>query len=59
MIANTWKNFIGQSKMLVKNKVDDKKKSLEADFISWYSKSPICRKNTIKFLMILRQDMEK
>ena len=44
MIANTWKNFIGQSKMLVKNKVEDKKKSLEADFISWYSKSPELQK---------------
>jgi len=40
-IANTWKNFIGQSKMLVKNKVEDKKKALEAEFINWYSKSPV------------------
>ncbi|MCX6244514.1 MAG: S46 family peptidase [Bacteroidetes bacterium] len=39
-IANTWKNFIGQTKMLVKNKVGDKKKSIEADFTSWYGKSP-------------------
>ena len=44
MIANTWKNFIGQSKMLVKNKVEDKKKVLEADFISWYNKSPELQK---------------
>lgn len=39
-IANTWKNFIGQTKMLVKNKVEDKKKSIENEFITWYSKSP-------------------
>jgi hypothetical protein len=39
-IANTWKNFIGQSKMLIKNKVEDKKKAIETDFINWYKKSP-------------------
>lgn len=44
MIANTWKNFIGQSKMLVKNKVEDKKKVIENDFIKWYSKTPELQK---------------
>ncbi len=39
-IANTWKNFIGQSKMLVRNKVTDKKKAIESDFIAWYSANP-------------------
>jgi hypothetical protein len=43
-IANTWKNFIGQSKMLVKNKVEDKKKAIEAEFTTWYSKSPELQK---------------
>jgi hypothetical protein len=43
-IANTWKNFIGQSKMLVKNKVEDKKKAIESEFITWYSKSPELQK---------------
>ena len=43
-IANTWKNFIGQSKMLVKNKVGDKKKSTEDQFIKWYGKSPELQK---------------
>ncbi|MCX6246376.1 MAG: S46 family peptidase [Bacteroidetes bacterium] len=43
-IANTWKNFIGQSKMLVKNKVEDKKKAIEAEFTAWYSKSPELQK---------------
>jgi len=36
-IANTWKNFIGQSKMLKRNKVDEKKKAIEEAFITWYS----------------------
>jgi hypothetical protein len=44
MIANTWKNFIGQSKMLVKNKVEDKKKAIEAEFTGWYGKSPELQK---------------
>jgi hypothetical protein len=34
-IANTWKNFIGQSKMIVKNKVEDKKKAIETSFTNW------------------------
>ena len=34
-IANTWKNFIGQSKMLIRNKVEDKKKVIESDFAAW------------------------
>jgi hypothetical protein len=43
-IANTWKNFIGQSKMLVKNKVEDKKNAVESDFTNWYGKSPELQK---------------
>jgi len=39
-IANTWKNFIGQSKMLVKNKVEDKKKATELDFTNWIGQDP-------------------
>ncbi len=39
-IANTWKNFIGQSKMLKKNKVEEKKRNIEDAFIAWYSKEP-------------------
>ena len=44
MIANTWKNFMGQSKMLVKNKVEDKKNLIETNFRSWYSRSPQLQK---------------
>lgn len=38
-IANTWKNFIGQSKMLVKNKVELKKKKTEDDFTAWVNQN--------------------
>ena len=49
-IANTWKNFIGQSKMLVRNKVEDKKKVIEQDFVNWYSKDPVLKE---KYGMVL------
>jgi hypothetical protein len=39
-LANTWKNFIGQIKMLRKNKVEDKKKAIEEEFVKWYSADP-------------------
>ena len=34
-LANTWKNFIGQCKMLRKNKVSEGKVALEKDFTKW------------------------
>ncbi|MBC8457549.1 MAG: S46 family peptidase [Bacteroidales bacterium] len=34
-LSNTWKNFIGQTRMLRKNKVIQKKQALEADFTKW------------------------
>lgn len=40
-IANTWKNFIGQSKMLIKNKVEGKKKVTELAFTNWVSQDPV------------------
>jgi len=43
-IANTWKNFIGQSRMLIRNKVEDKKKVIEQDFTNWYGKDPSLQK---------------
>ncbi|MCX6269061.1 MAG: S46 family peptidase [Bacteroidetes bacterium] len=49
-IANTWKNFIGQSRMLVRNKVEDKKKVIEQDFIDWYSKDPALQQKYGKVL---------
>ena len=43
-IANIWKNFIGQSKMLKRNRVEDKKKEIEKAFVEWYSKDPALQK---------------
>lgn len=40
IIANSWKNYIGQVKMLRRNKVEDLKKGIESDFVEWYSKDP-------------------
>ncbi|MEI7981454.1 MAG: S46 family peptidase [Bacteroidota bacterium] len=55
-IANTWKNFIGQSRMLVRNKVEDKKKVIENDFTAWYSKDPSLQKKYGKVLSDLNDN---
>ncbi|MCK9421067.1 MAG: S46 family peptidase [Bacteroidales bacterium] len=55
-IANTWKNFIGQSRMLVRNKVEDKKKAIENDFITWYGKDPTLLKKYGKVLDDLKNN---
>ena len=39
-LANTWKNFIGQVKMLRKNKVSERKVELENEFMSWVKSNP-------------------
>ena len=39
-LANTWKNFIGQCKMLRKNKVSEAKVDLEKDFTKWVNADP-------------------
>ncbi len=61
-IANTWKNFIGQRRMLVRNKVEDKKKAIEKDFVAWYGQDPAREKKYGKVLDKLKsnyQDMKK
>ena len=61
-IANTWKNFIGQQRMLVRNKVEDKKKVIEQQFSTWYSKDPALQKKYGKVLDNLQSnyaDMKK
>jgi hypothetical protein len=55
-IANTWKNFIGQQRMLVRNKVEDKKKVIEQDFVNWYSKDPALQKKYGSVLDNLRSN---
>ena len=54
-IANTWKNYIGQSKMLKRNHVEEKKKELENAFIAWYSKDPARQKKYGHVLDDLKQ----
>ncbi|MCX6249263.1 MAG: S46 family peptidase [Bacteroidetes bacterium] len=58
-IANTWKNFIGQEKMLVKNNVVEKKKELEESFIAWYSKDAALLKKYGSILGNLKAGYEK
>jgi len=55
-IANTWKNFIGQSRMLVRNKVEDKKKLIEKNFTEWYSKDAAREKKYGKVLGNLQKN---
>ncbi|MBP9994893.1 MAG: S46 family peptidase [bacterium] len=45
-LANTWKNFEGQMKMLRKNKVAERKAELEAEFTNWINfGSPVAMMN--------------
>jgi hypothetical protein len=55
-IANTWKNFIGQERMLVRNKVADKKKVIEQDFTTWYTADPARQKKYGKVLDNLKKN---
>lgn len=55
-IANTWKNFIGQAKMLKKNKVEEKKKTIEDEFKAWYGKDPVLQKKYGKVLDDLKSN---
>jgi len=57
-IANTWKNFIGQQRMLVRNKVEDKKKVIENEFIAWYGKDPELQKKYGKVLDNLKSNYD-
>jgi hypothetical protein len=58
-IANTWKNFIGQSKMLVKNHVEDKKLAIEKEFAAWYAKDAGLDKKYGKVLDNLKSGYDK
>jgi len=57
-IANTWKNFIGQAKMLKRNRVDVKKKAIEDQFIAWYKQDPDRTKKYGKVLDNLKTNYE-
>ncbi len=54
-IANTWKNFIGQSKMLKRNHVGEKKKEIETAFASWCGQDPARQKKYGHVLDDLKQ----
>ena len=58
-IANTWKNFIGQEKMLVKNKVEDKKLKTEEAFTKWVNLDPERSKKYGTVLDNLKKSYEK
>jgi hypothetical protein len=58
-IANTWKNFIGQSTMLVKNKVEDKKKQTEDKFAVWANQDPARKKKYGNVLSEIKKGYEK
>jgi hypothetical protein len=55
-VSNPWKNYIGQSRMLVRNKVADKKKVIEQDFVTWYGKDPLLTKKYGNVLDNLQQN---
>ena len=58
-IANSWKNFIGQSKMLVKNKVEDKKKKTEEAFTGWVNQDAARQKKYGNVLDNIKKSYEK
>ena len=58
-IANTWKNFIGQSKMIVKNKVEDKKKTIETGFTNWVNQDQARQKKYGNVLPDIKAGYEK
>ena len=54
-IANTWKNYIGQVKMLKRNHVEEKKQEIETAFTAWCSKDAARQKKYGHVLGDLRQ----
>jgi hypothetical protein len=54
-IANTWKNYIGQVKMLKRNHVKEKKQEIETAFTAWCSKDPVRQKKYGHVLDDLKQ----
>jgi len=58
-IANTWKNFIGASKMLKRNNVVEKKKAIEDAFTNWINSDPFRQKKFGNVLDNLKKHYEK
>jgi len=58
-ISNTWKNFIGQTKMLRKNHVIRKKEALETDFTNWVNDNEMRKEKYGEVLPELKEGYEK
>lgn len=58
-LSNTWKNFIGQTKMLKKNHVKMKKEELEAGFTKWVNDNPMRKERYGEVLPGLKAGYEK
>ncbi|MFH1159760.1 MAG: S46 family peptidase [bacterium] len=58
-LANTWKNFIGQTKMLKKNKVLEKKQALEAEFTGWVDQNSMRKEKFTEALPNLKAGYAK
>ncbi|MBE0647048.1 MAG: S46 family peptidase [Bacteroidales bacterium] len=58
-LSNTWKNFIGQTKMLRKNHVIQKKQQLETDFTAWVDANPMRKEKYGDVLPELKLAYEK
>jgi len=58
-LSNTWKNFIGQTRMLRKNHVIRKKQELEADFTRWVDDNPLRKEKYGDVLPELKEGYQK
>jgi len=58
-LSNTWKNFIGQTKMLRKNHVIQKKQELETEFTDWVNGNPMRKEKYGEVLPELKTGYEK
>jgi len=58
-LSNTWKNFIGQTKMLRKNKVIEKKQKLEKEFTGWVDDNEMRKEKFSDVLSDLKEGYAK
>ncbi|MBN1197774.1 MAG: S46 family peptidase [Bacteroidales bacterium] len=58
-LSNTWKNFIGQTRMLRKNHVILKKQELETEFTNWINDNSLRKEKYGEVLPELKEGYEK
>ena len=58
-LSNTWKNFIGQTKMLKKNHVIEKKEVIERDFTNWVNANDMRTEKYAEVLPALKEGYQK